>query len=124
VWQPSALVSWAWAGAGGVGGVDISEVDRAEQTAAQRLAEEGAALAVEAGLRARAETARAEGPIWDAIVAFAHERDVSAIVLGSRGLTGLKSVLLGSVSEGVTRHAHRTAVVVQDPSAVLARKAA
>jgi nucleotide-binding universal stress UspA family protein len=36
----------------------------------------------------------------------------SAILMGSRGLTGLKSVLLGSVSHAVIQHADRAVIVV------------
>jgi nucleotide-binding universal stress UspA family protein len=38
-----------------------------------------------------------------------------AIVIGSRGLTGVKSLLLGSVSHEVIRHADGTVVVVPWP---------
>ncbi len=48
------------------------------------------------------------------IVEWAAEQEVDLIVLGNRGLTGIASVLLGSVGEKVVRHApcsvmiHRT----------------
>ena len=35
--------------------------------------------------------------------------------MGSRGLTGVKSLLLGSVSHEVIQHADRTVVVVPSP---------
>lgn len=41
----------------------------------------------------------------DAIVKVAHNEQVDLIVLGSQGLTGLKELLLGSVSYGVLHHA-------------------
>jgi nucleotide-binding universal stress UspA family protein len=41
--------------------------------------------------------------------------DVTAIVMGSRGLTGVKSLLLGSVSHELIQHADRTVVVVPSP---------
>ena len=46
----------------------------------------------------------------------------SAIVMGSRGLTGLKSLLLGSVSHAVLQRADRTAIVVPSPAVADSRK--
>ena len=40
------------------------------------------------------------------ILAEAKEKDVSAIVLGSHGLSGVQRLLLGSVAEAVLRKAH------------------
>ncbi len=56
--------------------------------------------------------------IWGTILEQAADVDASAIVLGSRGLTGLKSLLLGSVSHAVIQHADRPVIVV--PSRELA----
>ena len=55
---------------------------------------------------------QASGPIWAAIVEVADDEDAGMIVMGSRGLTGLRHLLLGSVSEGVVRHGRRTSLVV------------
>jgi nucleotide-binding universal stress UspA family protein len=46
---------------------------------------------------------------------FAVGEDIGAglIVLGSRGLGGLKRALMGSVSDSVVRHAHCPVVVVR-----------
>ena len=51
-------------------------------------------------------------PIWAAVEQAAEEHDVSAIVVGSRGLGGIKSLVLGSVSSGIVHHALRPTVVV------------
>jgi nucleotide-binding universal stress UspA family protein len=58
----------------------------------------------------------------DAILAEADAVDARVIVLGTRGLTGVKSVLLGSVSHAVLQHADRPVVVV--PSAEVAKERA
>jgi nucleotide-binding universal stress UspA family protein len=55
-----------------------------------------------------------------AILAVADELDANAIVVGTRGLTGLRSMLLGSVSHAVLQHANRTVIVV--PSAAVAEE--
>jgi nucleotide-binding universal stress UspA family protein len=53
------------------------------------------------------------GPVWQAIVDTARERDAAVIVMGARGLTGVQHVLLGSVSERVVRHADRPVLVLR-----------
>jgi nucleotide-binding universal stress UspA family protein len=41
--------------------------------------------------------------------------------MGSRGLTGVKSLLLGSVSHAVIQHADRTVIVVPSSEVAAAR---
>jgi nucleotide-binding universal stress UspA family protein len=48
--------------------------------------------------------------------------DADAIVLGTRGYTGMKSMLLGSVSHAVLQHAERPVVVI--PGAAVAAQRA
>ena len=38
------------------------------------------------------------------------------IVLGARGLSTFKSLVLGSVSHGVVQHAHRPVLIVPPPT--------
>ena len=47
------------------------------------------------------------------IVRVAEEEGCDLIVLGSRGLSGFKSFLLGSVSDRVTHHAHCPVLIVK-----------
>lgn len=47
------------------------------------------------------------------IVRVAEEEGCDLIVLGSRGLSGFKSLLLGSVSDAVTHHAHCPVLIVK-----------
>ena len=59
---------------------------------------------------------KATGPVWKTILEIAEGRDASTIVIGSRGLTGLRSMLLGSVSTAVVNHADRPTLVIHSPS--------
>lgn len=80
---------------------------------AESYAREGAGLAAAAGLpdvTARAVADR--HAIWQAIVDTADELDADLIVTGSRGLAGVRSVLLGSVSNHVLHHARRPVLIV------------
>ena len=71
----------------------------------------GMALAEEEGVLARSTLL--QGNVVDEIVAYADERDVDLIVLGSRGHGLLAGALLGSVSQGVVRESKLPVVVVR-----------
>ncbi|MEV4896204.1 universal stress protein [Nonomuraea sp. NPDC050547] len=91
----------------------ISDQGEEWKELAEQQAKEGAELAVKAGLNdvtARAVADRES--IWKTIVDVADEIDASLIVTGSRGLAGVRSVLLGSVSNHVLHHAHRPTLIV------------
>ena len=47
------------------------------------------------------------------IVALGEDIDAGLIVVGSRGLGGVRRALMGSVSEAVTRHGHCAVLVVR-----------
>jgi nucleotide-binding universal stress UspA family protein len=47
------------------------------------------------------------------IVALAEALGVGLIVMGSRGLGGVRRALMGSVSDSVVRHAHCPVLVVR-----------
>lgn len=115
VWQPTAaLGSFAWAGATD-SMLSYVELDRAAAELAERIAGEGARVAEDAGMRAEPLGVKATGPVWKAILEVAESLDVSTIVIGSRGLTGLRSMLLGSVSAAVVHHADRPTLVIHSP---------
>ncbi len=112
VWQLTAdLGSFAWAGAT-AGMVNFAELDRAVAEDGGRIADEGVRIAREAGLRAEPVAAKAIGPVWRTIIEIADTRRAAVIVMGSRGLTGLRSMLLGSVSSAVVHHAGRPTLVI------------
>jgi len=51
--------------------------------------------------------------IADAIVRYASNKNAALIVMGTKGRTGLKRFLMGSVAESVVRHAHSPVLVVR-----------
>ncbi|HET6638002.1 MAG TPA: universal stress protein [Gemmatimonadota bacterium] len=62
------------------------------------------------------------GTPWREIVALAEELRVDAIVVGSRGLSAIQRLLLGSTAENVVRHASCPVLVVRDGPLKRARK--
>ena len=81
-----------------------------EEQALER-AKEGAGLAASAGFAAEAR-ANVAAPTWEGVIDVANEIDAAAIVIGSRGLTGVKEALSGSVSHAVAEHAGRPVLIV------------
>lgn len=53
-----------------------------------------------------------EGSSWSGLNRIAEAEDALAVVVGSRGLSGLKQMLLGSTSSGLLQHSARPVVVV------------
>lgn len=54
-----------------------------------------------------------EGDPIEKIINYAKDNDVDIIVIGSRGLETFKGLLLGSISNKVSRKADRTCVIVK-----------
>jgi nucleotide-binding universal stress UspA family protein len=90
------------------------EVEEELHQRARRTAQDGAELARSAGLQAEGLAVADEVHVADAIVGLAREKGVAAIVVGSRGLTGLRARLEGSTSNAVLKHARCPVVVVHD----------
>ena len=90
----------------------VREVDDAVHDRADRLAAEGVALAREVGFEAEPAVVADEVNVPETLVHLAADRGAGMIVVGSRGLTGLRSRLLGSTSHAVLRHAHGPVMVV------------
>jgi nucleotide-binding universal stress UspA family protein len=100
VWEPFIDVM-ARTGAGlGVapGIVDFEEIDKAYEQSARERAAEGVEHAQRAGLNAQPRTRARHTTIAEAILAEADEVGARAIILGTQGATGIKSLWLGSVS--------------------------
>ena len=98
----------------------VDTLDARVEEEAQATAMEGAGLAREHEFDAQPlarralgrATDRAETTVWEAIIEAADELDAAAVVLGSRGRSGVSSALLGSVSNGVVHHCRRPVLIV------------
>lgn len=116
VWQPFIQVIERTAVGFGLTAMGDSEViDKASRESAEERAKQGAELARKAGLQAEPRTCSQATTTARAILHEAEEIGASAIVMGSRGLTGVKSLLIGSVSHEVIQHADRAVIVVPSP---------
>lgn len=82
----------------------IAALDADAERAAGDLAVEGVAQLTAAGWAAQAVTRSTTTNAWAAILAAAEEHAARTIVVGSRGRSGLKAAVLGSVSAGLLQH--------------------
>ena len=90
----------------------VRALDTAAEREASETAEQGAEYARSAGMVASATAVRADPSVAASIVQAAHEQQALAVVVGSRGRSGLRSALLGSVSNAVVHHCRRPVIVV------------
>ena len=81
---------------------------------ADTVAARGAEIARSAGFEAEARAALAE-PTWQGIVDAAAKLSAPLIVIGSRGLSGLREIVEGSMSHEVAEHAGRPVLIVPPP---------
>lgn len=88
------------------------ELDAEDAREAEQIAARGAELAEEAGFEAVPTVARGRPKAWPTLLELADRHGAEAVVVGSRGLGGVKSALLGSVSSGVLDHAHLPVLIV------------
>jgi len=63
-------------------------------------------LARAAGFHAEAHFLRTDGSVGAAIVAYADSHPTRLVVIGTRGLSGVRSALTGSVTRHVTQNVH------------------
>jgi nucleotide-binding universal stress UspA family protein len=90
--------------------------DARVEKAALATATNGAERATSAGLEAQSRIVNRRDDIAVDILAVADELDADVIVLGTRGRGGLKSLMLGSVSNAVLHHADRPVLVIPSPA--------
>lgn len=89
-----------------------SEIDREVEHTARELAADGASLARSCGLDAQELAVEDVSHPADAILQSARENEAAAIVVGSRGHSGLRAKLLGSTSNAVLKGAGEIPVLI------------
>ena len=93
------------------------ELDHLQHDHADRIANEGADLARSLGMDAQPLAVPEAANVAETILDLAREQNAVAIVVGSRGLSGLRARLEGSTSKAVSKRAACPVIVVHDTEA-------
>lgn len=114
-WEPMVRQAARMSGLSGVMQPDWVPDEDSEDVAlsdARITNDEGLEMARSVGLHAEGRTVEVVNAVWSAIIEVADELDVDIIVTGTRGTTGLRSLLQSSVADHVLRHSHRPVLIV------------
>jgi osmotically-inducible protein OsmY len=92
-------------------GADAAGIESIVLQDATAEAERGAVLANAAGFKAVAR-GRLDTATWHSVVTVAEEIDAAAIVVGTRGLSGVRELVHGSLAHELAQHARRPVLIV------------
>ena len=122
VWEPGlATVPMGLPDTMGMGALPpdpatVEALDRSQREHASTVAGEGAEFARSVGLSAEPRAVPDEVDVADTLIHIAREHGAAVVVVGSHGISGLRSRLLGSVSRKLIEHCDRPVLVVRDDS--------
>jgi nucleotide-binding universal stress UspA family protein len=122
VWEPGlAVASMGVPDTMGLGTVPtdpatVEAVDRLQREHASTVAGEGAEFARSVGLAAEPQAVPDEVDVADTLIGIARVRGAAVVVVGSHGISGLRTRLLGSVSRKLIEHCDRPVLVIRDDS--------
>jgi nucleotide-binding universal stress UspA family protein len=95
--------------------VDESLITRAEEEENQGVALLGKTLEALSTMGIQARAVLKRGDAATEILEFAQEESIDLIIVGSRGLSQIRNLLLGSVSSKITHYASCSVLVVKKP---------
>jgi nucleotide-binding universal stress UspA family protein len=111
VWEPAASAAARSPGFADGGNGVFDDLTREERTA-EDTADEGARIARNAGFDARPIAVETFGPVGAGLTDYVAKEAPALVVVGTRGLSGIRSTVLGSVSHHVAQHAKTPVLIV------------
>ena len=94
----------------------IEAIDRSQREHGSTVADDGAEFARSLGLTAEPYAVPDEVDVADTLIGIARDRGAAVVVVGSHGISGLRTRLLGSVSRKLIEHCDRPVLVIRDDS--------
>ena len=92
----------------------IEAVDRLAHEHASTVAADGAEFARSVGLVAEPQAVPDEVDVAGTLIDIARERGAAVVVVGSHGISGLRTRLLGSVSRKLIEHSELPVLVIRE----------
>jgi len=96
----------------GMAGLSREDIDQAAQASAQRAFDKVSEGLGDALDKARVEQETSMGDPAEEIIRYTEDDHSVLVIIGRRGLTRVKSLMLGSVSDKVLRHAKSPVMVI------------
>lgn len=95
----------------GIAGMSRADIDQAAQSAAQRAFDQ-TREALGSAMLEKVEQETSIGDPAEEIIRFTEDDNAVLVVIGRRGLSRMRSLMLGSVSDKVLRHAKSPVTVI------------
>jgi nucleotide-binding universal stress UspA family protein len=93
--------------------VDVKELDEAARSDGVRMVSKAASLADTKGVDAKEKVIRRMGSAAEGITDYAKKNGIDLIVVGTRGMSSIRKLLMGSVASGVVGSADCSVLVVR-----------
>lgn len=93
--------------------LDVGKIHGREMTEWEKLVSKAASLAESKGLKATQKIMRHMGSVAEGIREYADKNSIDLIIVGTRGLVGVKRLVFSNVAGGVVSNANCSVLVVR-----------
>jgi nucleotide-binding universal stress UspA family protein len=115
IWEPVEHIVARYAVLAPYLGEGIDDADDGAEKQSMTVAQAGAKLAEDTGLDATAHSETLTTTVWEAVVKVSAKLDVDVIVTGTRGLHGVREVLVGTLSHALLQHSELPVLAIPAP---------
>jgi nucleotide-binding universal stress UspA family protein len=115
IWEPVEHIVARYAVLTPYLGEEIDSADEGVEQHSTTIAQAGVKLAQDAGLNATAHSESLTTTIWEAVIEAAATLHADVIVTGTRGLHGVREVLVGTLSHALLQHSALPVLAIPFP---------
>lgn len=115
IWEPIEHIVARYAVLAPYLGEDVDNADEGVQEHSTAVAQDGAKLAQAAGLNATAHSETLVATVWEAVIDASKRLGADVIITGTRGLHGVREVLVGTLSHALLQHSELPILAIPSP---------